>query len=164
MINGVKGLYFLPCMTRMQTCLMCWSLGSLPCKERDDLIDFTTVSETFTSKLCSTVINWRGRRWCTVLSLQVEDHGLKPTNVCCILHILQQHRCYTRAGILQTRVHLLQWCQRASEPGASGDSVSALKSLVGAKHFEFPNKTTFLGHLAPVFWLILCCWKEKIRV
>lgn len=33
-INGVKSfaILFLPCITRMQTCLMCWSLGSLPLK------------------------------------------------------------------------------------------------------------------------------------
>lgn len=41
---GSKADECLPCMTRMQTCLMCWSLGSLPWKEKDDLIDFTTMT------------------------------------------------------------------------------------------------------------------------
>lgn len=45
----------LPCMTRMQTCLMCWSLGSLPWKKS---ADFITQPETFQSWPCEAVINW----------------------------------------------------------------------------------------------------------
>lgn len=175
---GSKAHQFLPCMTRMQTCLMCWSLGSLPWKEKwwlnrfHDSVNTTLLlsSENSTSPVLLTCFhnNWKiplssfGCSWvsktclknskCTVVKLKMSLPFSSPGKLTfwrCKGFPLRQQGHWSSVGILPISIRKMLFLL----PSSAGMSIpDSLKTEVGANILNSHWNNIFRAS---------CCWGEK---